>query len=200
MQCLWFGLLDMLQSITKLPHTHWTNDIPSCTHSRDFGGNWDKYIDTLNKVILARKKVGWECEELMHGKEGLIVEPDFSCGGPWKAGKTPWQQYLERQSPGFGVARADRVWYNHAGGGEEVVSESGEMKIEDEPGKVILAERFLPMGALAIMQRYLERGRELAVRTANETEGLSEAEFLREYDANVSLFSLRIFAALFADK
>lgn len=144
MQSVWFHLLDRLQDAGKLPHNFWQPDTPTCSHALEFLTHLDECLKLINDVIVPdlRPKGNF-----ISTRPNLTANPGYSFGG-FKAGLNPWQQFFNKNSPGFTVPVADRVYQ------QGVVQEEG------------TSQRHVPQGGLAIIQGHTERARAFAAKLA----------------------------------
>jgi len=144
MQNVWFHLLDVLQEAADLPHAFSQPQSPSCTHAQEFTQFYEQSIEIINTIITT--KILRAAGALAHLNDSLASVGGGRLGA-FKAGLTPWQQFLYLGSPGFDVPAKERVY-----------SKSGNAPTTTD------LELFVPSGALAIIQTHTERARALVAK------------------------------------
>jgi hypothetical protein len=144
MQSVWFHLLDVLQEAGDLPHAFWEPQSPSCSHAQEFAQFYEQALAVINTIIMPKKVRS--ADALVHPNDSLPTSVGGRLGG-FKAGLKPWQQFLYIGSPGLDLPANERVYM--------------------DPGNTSTAtdlERFVPMGALGIIQAHTERYRALVAK------------------------------------
>ncbi|KAF1958739.1 hypothetical protein CC80DRAFT_18465 [Byssothecium circinans] len=160
MQSMWFHLLDVLQEAAVLPHDFWDPGRPSCTHGERFAREYERTLCLINEIISPN---GFRAAEPRVRPKKKLLEPSSVKLGGFKAGLKPWQQFMYSKAPGFDVPEEERI-YNYLEG-------------TDGPGQ------YLPMGALAIVERHTARARALTSKVAQRSsDGHSEVEMLSKFD------------------
>ncbi|KAF2735136.1 hypothetical protein EJ04DRAFT_563642 [Polyplosphaeria fusca] len=146
MQQMWLDLLDKhFFPAARLPHNCSVRVAElRCTHAQAFTEQLHEYSDFMNLLL---RSVGIPAEPLVT-LEG-VMEPTVTGAdyGRFRSDITAWEQFLMKDSPGFGVDDKDKVY------------PKGKIKIDDQ-GKTQTVVH-VPRGALAIVSTYIERLREI---------------------------------------
>lgn len=142
MQSVWFHLLDVVQEAGELPHTFWEPNIPACDHARQFSQHYSEVLVFTNQVIVPL--ITQSSDTLIRPNVAQTTSPTVDLGN-FRAGLKPWHQFLYNQGPGFDVVLNNAtttpcIW----------------LTSDDKT-----TEQYIPMGALAIIQKYNEKLRAL---------------------------------------
>ncbi|KAF2653967.1 hypothetical protein K491DRAFT_717603 [Lophiostoma macrostomum CBS 122681] len=175
-------LITRLQAAaTQLPHAYWDTAQPSCPHARFFTEQYEASMSFINFLLSRRRER--LTDNLVHYTRPMIDGEHFRFG-EYVNGFKPWEQWVLGGSPGFGGAEVD-------GDGEKEME--WELEHETELYQYGVREgqvsttRYVPMGALGIVQRHSERMRKVAERVADqehpgEAGAVERVAFLREFD------------------
>ena len=147
MQSVWFHLLDKLQEAAILPHYYWLSDVPSCDHAESFVKDFEYFKRILN--VLANPKPDALLEPVSSASHLTDARCNVSHMGN-KEGLKKWQQFLYKDSPGFTVPAADRVYPNT------------EHSLAPGPEGAVKFDGLIPWIGLAIVDKHTARIREAA--------------------------------------
>ncbi|KAF2867188.1 hypothetical protein BDV95DRAFT_622432 [Massariosphaeria phaeospora] len=180
MQTVWYDMLEQFQLASRRPHYPRVFE-KTCDHAGDFVEAYNKTMELINACLTYQTDPR---ADVVHSNATLVDDKVLGYLGDYRAGLTPWQQFLYNDSPGFTVPTSSRQ-YPH-----DVAQASGTVPPDDTPQSSQAAQskdttcvQHVPTGGLAIIQRHTERIRALTLKVAQESEDdRSEAEILSEFD------------------